>query len=241
MQPLRISIVLSALLAVAGPAAAEGWRIDPQETVFAVLTHRAGFASGLAHDHLVVARGAEVEFALDPERPEAARLALVARADALEVDAADSRARWGARLAELGALPDGPLAPVPEKDRPKVREAMLGRSQLDAGRHPEIRAELVALERRQGGNLRTALGWTARVRLTVGGKSVERDLALRWSLDGDRVTAEGLGEARFTDLGIEPYSAFLGAVKNTDLFHLYVAFAASRDAPAAEGAAAGVD
>jgi len=240
MNPLRILLVPFVLFAASGStAAAAAWRIEPEGTVFAVLTHRAGFASGLAHDHLIVAQGAEVDLALDPERPEGARLALVVRADALEVDAAAARARWGERLVELGALADEGLPPVPEKDRSKVREAMLGRSQLDGARHPEIRAELVALERRGGEGLRTALGWTARVRLTVRGRSLERDLALRWSLDGDRLTAEGLGEARFTDLGIEPYSAFLGAVKNTDLFHLYVALEARRVAPSAADAAGG--
>jgi len=237
MGPLRAPLTLLALLAAlgaSGVASADGWRVDDRETLFAVLTHRAGFASGLAHDHLVVARGATLDFALDPERPQAARLALEARAESLEVDGAAARERWGGRLVELGALGEEGLPPVPEKDGVKVREAMLGRSQLDAARHPTIAAELVSLERRGGEGQRTALGWTARVRLTVRGRSVERDLALRWSLDGDRLTAEGLGEARFTDFGIEPYSAFLGAVKNTDLFHLYVAFAADRVSAAPE-------
>ncbi|MCB9378978.1 MAG: hypothetical protein H6511_09490 [Holophagales bacterium] len=227
--PIALIALLGALGAV-GAASAEGWRVDEQATAFAVLTHRAGFASGLAHDHLIVARAAKVEFDLDPERPEAARLALEARADALEVDGAAARERWGPRLVELGALGEEGLPPVPEKDGVKVREAMLGRSQLDAASHPTISAELVGLARRGGGGdgERTALGWTAKVRLTVRGRSVERELALTWSLEGDRLTAEGLGEARFTELGIEPYSAFLGAVKNTDLFHLYVALAAER-------------
>jgi len=238
MRPLRARLTLIALLGALGAfgvASADGWRLDEEATVFAVLTHRAGFASGLAHDHLVVARGATVELALDPERPEAARLALEARADALEVDGATARERWGPRLVELGALGEEGLPPVPDKDGVKVREAMLGRSQLDAERHPTLSAELVSLARRGGEGQRTALGWSAKVRLTVRGRSVERELALRWSLDGDRLTAEGIGEARFSDLGIEPYSAFLGAVKNTDLFHLYVAVAADR---MAEGSAA---
>jgi hypothetical protein len=34
--------------------------------------------------------------------------------------------------------------------------------------------------------------------------------------------AEALGELRFTEFGIEPYTAALGAVKNADQFHLWV-------------------
>ncbi len=236
MKPRHAMLSLLALVTAlpGAPAAATGWRIDPEATLFAVLTHKAGFASGLAHDHLIVADVRSAALELDLERPEIARLILDARVDELEVDAAAARERWSARLVELGALGEGGLPAIPEKDRGKVRAAMLGASQLDAVRHPRIHAELVALERRGTANARTALGWTARVRLTVRGRSVETDLALRWSLDGEELTAEGLGEARFTDLGIEPYSAFLGAVRNEDLFHLYVALAARRaEAPEA--------
>jgi hypothetical protein len=198
-----------------------------------VLTHKAGFASGLAHDHLIVADPASATFELDADRPESARLVVDAAVDALEVDGAAARTRWGARLVALGALGEAGLPTVPDKDRGKVREAMLGTSQLDGARHPRLRAELVAVERRDAA-AGTESGWTARVRLTVRDRSVECDLALRWSLDGERLTAEGLGEARFTDLGIEPYSAFLGAVKNQDRIHLYVALDARREgAPAA--------
>ncbi len=34
--------------------------------------------------------------------------------------------------------------------------------------------------------------------------------------------AEAVAEARFTEFGIEPYSAFFGAVRNADLFHFVV-------------------
>jgi len=230
MRPLpTLPLLLLALAASAAPAAAEteAWKVDPARSVFAVLTHKAGIAARLAHDHLVVAPpAARVELEFDREAPEGARLAIAFPVAGLEIDEAAARARWGPRLAELGAISDATLAPTPEKDRPKVRDAMLGASQLDAGRHPEIRAELLSLARRGGAGERTALGWTARVRLTVRGKSAESDLALRWTLDGDELTAEGLGELRFTDLGIEPYSAMLGAVRNADLFHLYLSLVA---------------
>ena len=231
-------ILPAALLAGAASAPAASWQLDPERSVVAVLTHRAGVGARLAHEHLVVAPLAAVTLDFDPEHAAAARLAVTARADALEIDAPAARLLWGKRLSELGALAGAGLAAVPAKDRPKVREAMLSPGQLDAARFPEIRAELVGLERRGGGReARAALGWTARVRLTVRGKTIEKELAARWQVDAHgELTAEALGEARFTELGIEPYSTLLGAIRNDDLFHLFVALAARP--VAGEGAAA---
>jgi hypothetical protein len=107
---------------------------------------------------------------------------------------------------------------------------MLHARQLFAERFPEIRAQLVALAPRGGGRAgaRVALGWDARLRLEVRGRTIERHFPARWELDGDELRAELLGELRFTDFGIEPYSALLGAIRNADLFHLYVELVARR-------------
>ena len=226
----RLSLV-AAGFAWALSAGAATWQLDPDRSVVALLTHRAGVGARLAHDHLVVAPLAGVTLELDADRPEAARLTVAVRADALEIDAAAARARWGRRLAELGALAKG-LEPVPEGDRAKVRAAMLGASQLDAARHPELRVELVSLARRGGdGDARPTPGWTARVRLTLRGKTIEKELAVRFELEAGELTAEALGEMRFTELGIEPYSTLLGAIRNDDLCHLFVALVARPEAP----------
>ena len=230
-RALALHLALAAALAGAAGAAAATWKLDAERSAVAVLTHKAGVGARLAHDHLVLAPLAAVALDFDPERPQATRLTLVARADALEIDAPGARQRWGRRLAELGALGGGGLPAVPEGDRPKVREAMLSRSQLDARGFPEIRAELVALERRPApaaaaAGERDAPGWTARVRLSVRGKTIEKELAARWRVEAGELTAEALGEARFSELGIEPYSTLLGAIRNDDRFHLFVALAA---------------
>ena len=220
-------LLLFTALTGAAAAAEADWRLDPERSVLAVLTHKAGIGARLAHDHLILAPLGALALEFDPERPEATRATLTTRADALEIDAPAARLRWGRRLAELGALAGEGLKAVPEGDRKKVREAMLSPGQLDGAGHPEIRAELVALERRGGGEgERVALGWTARVRLTVRGRTIEKELATRWQIEAGELTVEALGEARFSELGIEPYSTLLGAIRNDDLFHLFVALAA---------------
>jgi len=236
-RALRLVLALVLALAGAATAAAATWQLDAERSVVAVLTHKAGVGAKLAHEHLVLAPLAGVALDFDPERPAATRVALAVRADALEIDAPAARQRWGRRLVELGALAGEGLKAVPEGDRKKVREAMLSPGQLDAAGFPEIRAELVALERRGGeAGARVALGWTARVRLTVRGRTIEKELATRWQVEAGELTAEALGEARFSELGIEPYSTLLGAIRNDDLFHLFVALAARPAAAAAAGA-----
>jgi hypothetical protein len=218
-----------ALALVAGafvsPAGAADWRVDADRSTFAVLTHRAGLASGLAHDHLVVARGATVTVAFDPAAPESAQLAFSAPVLSLDVDPSAERGRLGPRLRELGAL-DRDLPAVEEDDRAKVRKAMLAPGQLHVERYPRVEAALAGLERRGGEGARVALGWNARVRVTVHGKTVEKAVPARWEVQDGTLTAEALGEFRFTEFGIEPYSAMLGAVQNADAFHVYVSLVA---------------
>lgn len=222
-----------ALMARSAPAEMRPYRLDPSASVIAVLTHKAGLAARLAHDHLIVAPLAAASLALDPAAPERASFQVAVRAEALEVDPAAARARWAPRLGELGALPAGELPAVAPGDGIKVRQAMLDTGQLDAARHPEITVELLSITRRGGESARVALAWTARVRITVRGRAVEVDAPLRYELAADgTLEAEALGELRFTDFGIPPYRAMLGAVQNADLFHLFLHLKATPDAAA---------
>jgi len=221
-RPAAALALLAALSVALAPPAAAQWRVDPERSTFAVLTHRAGLGARLAHDHLILARGARAELGFDPAAPEATTFEFSIPVLALDVDPPAERAALAERLNVFGALSD-PLPPVEEGDREKVRAAMLGPGQLYAERFPEVRAELVSLERRGGGgNARVALGWNARVRITVRGRTVEKVFPARWELADGVLIAEVLGEAKFTDFQIRPYSAVLGAVKNEDLFQLYV-------------------
>jgi len=238
--PPRARAAVAALAALVGGALAPplladpaAWEVDLERSTFAVLTHRAGLASRLAHDHLIVARGAQCELTLDPAAPGDARLACRQAVLALDADPTAERARLAPRLELLGAR-SGPLPAVDAGDRAKIRAEMLAPVQLFAERFPEIRAELLALAPRGGGgaeSARVALGWNARLRLTLRGQTVETTAPVRFEIADDRVTAELLAELRFTEFGIEPYSGALGTVRNDDLFHLYVELVARRAAP----------
>ena len=221
MERRFLGLVLLVAATATTPLAAADYAVDADRSLFAVLTHRAGVASGLAHDHLIVARGASVGVALDPAAPDAARLTFSAQALSLDVDPAADRQSTGPRLRELGVL-DRDFTAVEEKDRAKVRKAMLAPGQLHAERFPKIEATVAGLQRRGGEGERVALGWDAKVRVTIHGKTVERQVPARWDEKNGELTAEALGEYLFSEFGIEPYSAMFGAVQNADRFHVYV-------------------
>lgn len=205
-------------------APAPAYTIDPARSLFAVLTHKAGLASGLAHDHLVVAGQAKTGLDFDPANPEATRFTFAAAVEVLEIDAPGARAAWKGRFKELG-IHSGDLPPVSDSDRAKVRAAMLGASQLDGARFPEVRAAVVALTRGAPG---PASGWVVQLQLTIHGKTVERSLPATWSEKEGTLTAEIWGEFRFQEFGIEPYSTMLGAIRNDERFHLFVSVVARR-------------
>ncbi|MEO7795922.1 MAG: hypothetical protein ABIV06_14235, partial [Thermoanaerobaculia bacterium] len=165
-----IPVVLIAAFALHAPLTAAEYQVDAAQSVFAVLTHKAGIASGFAHDHLIVAGKPAVHLEFDPARPEGTRFTFVVAVETLDVDAPASRTAWKGRLHELG-VHSGELPPVPDSDRNKVRSAMLGESQLAGASFPEIRAEVAGLKRGEGAGQGT---WNLSLRLTIRGKSTER-------------------------------------------------------------------
>jgi polyisoprenoid-binding protein YceI len=222
-KPLALFFLIASTALPPAARSAE-LKLDAAHSVFAVVTRKAGVAAGFAHDHLITSPRATVTLAFDSADPAATRATWSSPAETLEVDPPGPRARLKARLHELGIGP-ADLPSVSATDRKKVREAALGKSQLDAAGFPDLKAELVAFE--PAAKPAGAFNWTAKLRLTVRGKSVEHPLAARFESAGGKVTAEAYGEFLFSEFGIEPYSAALGAIRNEDRFFVYVSLAAA--------------
>lgn len=220
MKPVRRLALLAAVFAFT-PAAAEEIAIRDKESVLAIITHKGGFAAGRAHNHLIVAAGYEAQLGLDPAEPLAASFTLDLAARDLAVDPWDAEQAWYPRLEALGVL-DEAFSEVAEKDREKIRKSMLGDEQLDAAKHPRISARLTAVEEGSTTHGGVAFPYVARLALEVHGQRVEKPVAARYGIADGTLTVEALGTFRFTDFGIEPFSAFFGAVKNEDAFHVYV-------------------
>ena len=205
-------------------ALADAFVIDPDESVFAIATQRGGIAGRMAHDHLVHAGHYDYELTVEGDALEQSAFSLTLAAEELVADEAEALERWWPRIRELGLVPRG-ASSFSEGERTDIREAMLGEDQLDADNHPEITAELLEIVESSNGDATHS----ARVAMTVVGETVEYDFDADISLEGDTLTVEAYTTAKFTDFGIPPYRAFLGAVRNQDEFVVFVSFRAERE------------
>lgn len=220
-SPLRTACLALAWLTASASGGTE-LVLSPEASLLAVVTHRGGPAARLAHDHLVVAGDYRAGASFSPQDPSAARVAVEVPVGALVADDRALEERWFPRFRELGVLAD-PFKEASESDRAKIREAMLSAKQLDAERHPAISGRLTAVREQAARVGSVPFTHVATVELTVHGRTVSRDLAARFEEgEAGSVLLEAIGVLRFTDFGIEPYSAALGAVRNQDEFHLYV-------------------
>jgi polyisoprenoid-binding protein YceI len=101
----------------------------------------------------------------------------------------------------------------PEKDVPRVQEAMVGARCLEVSRYPTIRfvSNAVAGEPTAPGRYDLQI----RGNLTLHGVSRPLPVSLRVDIDGDRLTATGRTVIRQTNFGIEPIK-IAGVVKVKD-------------------------
>jgi hypothetical protein len=176
----------------------------------------------------LIAAGPEAELGLefDGERPLETRFSLEATAAGLSVDETELRERWQDRLQQLGVLEE-PFGALDGDQRNKIRDSMLGRKQLDAERFPAISARLIGVREQSIEIEGSSFPFTIEVELTAHGQTATGRGGAR-ILDHDGTRLEAVVPLRFTDLGIEPFSAFLGAVRNLDAFFLFASLEVSR-------------
>ncbi len=218
-------IFLTYFLSVGADLRAAEYRVLPEQSILAIVTHKAGFASGKAHNHLIAASNYEARLELDGSNPLSSRFQLELAAEDLVVDGPEQRKEWYPRLEALGIL-DEPFKELSQKDREKIRETMLSKKQLDAAAYPKIRVRVEEILAESSTLGDEEFAYRVMVRFDVHGREVVAPIAARYVGDGGAVRIEAVGTLRFEDFGIKPYSAFLGAVKNQNEFHVYLALAA---------------
>ena len=204
----------------ANAAVRASWEIVEAESVFAVVTRKAGFAARLAHNHLVVARDYTARLSLDPNRLDLTGFDLEAVATNLVVDDPDQREKWEARIVGLGVVDD--LGTPDESDRAEIRETMLSKKQLDAAADPRISVALMGVTEQETVINGSVFPYRADIMVRIRGETVARAVAADFSIEGDRISVEAIGNFTFEEFGIEPYSAFMGSVKNKNEFVLYL-------------------
>lgn len=208
---MKLASALS-LLAFTATAQPASWTLDVPGSALAVKTWKTGAGSSLAHDHVVRAQTFSGKVSLDDAaKPESLQLELVVEVASLIPDEPETRRKYHL-----------PNKPVPENDRKKVQEAMLGDEQLDAAKFPTISFVVSKVYREESGALR-CLG-----KLTLHGVTKELQFPITIK-SGDR-QVEGDAQVRFrtSDFGIKPYSAALGLIRNKDEVELQVHLVAKR-------------
>ena len=218
MRPHPLSVLLLALLA-AMPAAAASVEVVPERSILAVVTHKAGMASGMAHEHVIAAASYTAKLEFDPASPTATRFDFRAPVRDLVVDDPQVREPLFDRLEELGIVSE-PFKKITEENRGEVRKAMLGPKQLDAEHFADISGTILEVKRKPKGD--DAFPFVVKIAFEAHGQRVEREIEARLAEAEGGYELEAFGEFAFSDFGIRPYSAFLGAVRNQDGFHLYV-------------------
>ena len=207
------------LLTTAASAQVSDWSLDEEQSFFAVVTHKEGVASGLAHEHLVVATEIEMQLRADLEEPSETLAEVEVRVEGLVVDDPELNAQWQSELLERELISEE-FAQLEDKDRQKIRRSMLSKKQLDVEKPSHAPCPA-----RRGLRRRVP---KPRQRYMLGASRTERHarsllhLACNPGDDDGPIRVDLAQSFTFRDFGIKPYSALLGAIRVADEFDVVI-------------------
>lgn len=209
------------------PAKPEVWEFNlkPDDSVFAIVTQKAGIAAKIAHNHFIAARQINAVISADPKNLNAGKFSLKGKVSELEFDRKDLARRWYPTIKELGWL-DEPFSELKDSDRETIREHALADDQLDAEKFSDFSAQLESVSDAESQTGGKKFLKKAKVAVTIHGKTVSREFPANITLKDQELTVEAATDFRFTDFGIKPYRALMGALGNDDRFNMLVSFRA---------------
>jgi hypothetical protein len=192
------------------PPAAPGaaWKVVASR--LEVRVYRDGAMQKLGHNHLVTSDRLEGEIALrDPVT--ATSFTLRVPLESLVVDDAAARTSAGGDFA----------APVPAQDAEGTRRNMLGEKLLDAARNPVMTLASESIGGEPG-------SYEARVRVSLAGAGHVVTAPFTVTIDGDSLKARATLRLKHADVGLQPFTAALGALKVRDDFEVDLTLEARR-------------
>lgn len=211
---LALALGLLVFLGQPGRAAgqdAAAWTISQEGSLLAVQisAQQGTLGSAFAHDHVARATEWSADLRYDPDDPSTCALRMEIPVRQLAVDDPETRRQFG-------------LEPMSESNRADVRESMLDEGQLAADAYPTITITAESCERVDDNTVR------AQVTVTVRGTPVSLPVDLRVQRRDGELRVQGDFVVEHSDFGIEPYSAFFGAVQNAEPIHFHAVIAARR-------------
>ena len=179
-------------------ADARAYRIVPEKSQVLVLVYRAGTMARLGHNH-VISSGALTGnvWLADPLTETTFRLQLPV--GSLKVDDADLRAELGPDFS----------APVDAAAIEGTYSNMLSEQQLDAVNWPEITLECRSVTR-------SGAQWLVSVDITTRGSVRQIEVPVQLEVAADELRMAGEFSVLQTELGLQPFSVMLGALKVRD-------------------------
>lgn len=189
---------------VAPPAAAAGatlYQLDAEASQVWLLLGAAGPLAKVGHSHVISSHGLQGSIWVHPQL-ERSGCELQLPVAALIVDDPKERAAAGGEYA----------SPLDEDARAGTREHMLGDRQLDAAHYPLVLLRCTQLHDHAPGAMLDLI-------VTLRGREAPLSVPLQWQRSGKLLQASGESSFSQSALGLEPYSALLGALRVGDEIH----------------------
>lgn len=199
----------------------EEFTVVSNKSLLSVVVQKAGVASYLAHNHLIYAYKFDAALSYSHDNQNDTTFSVKIKADNLYADYFPLSKMWFPTLKKLGVISEK-FTKLSDSDRKKVRDNMLSSSQLDSQNHAEITAKVLQITDKETQIGERKFNKLIKLSLTVKGKTITKEIPGNMKLKGNTLFVEALGEYKFSEFGITPYSALLGAIRNSDDFHLYV-------------------
>ncbi|MEE2751841.1 MAG: YceI family protein [Myxococcota bacterium] len=175
---------------------------DQQSLLYVqVFKDESAWGSGFAHNHVIRASNWTGSLFFDPSDLSSCELEFSLDVDELMVDEDTMR--------DVVGYNDT----ISTNDRSQIREHMLADNQLNANQYPEITFESVECQGTTGafeGDLQVIGG------LEIAGTAATTTINLDFKIRSSGFYASGGFEMNHSDFGLEPYSAFAGAVRNAE-------------------------
>ena len=182
----------------AGPPGAVLFRVDSVRSQAWLYLHSDGPLARLGHSHVIVTHGLRGSVWIHPQL-DLSSCDLRLPVDTWVVDDPQERTNAGGEF----------TLPLDAAARQGTREHMLADQQLNAKVFPEMRLRCTHV-RAAGEGVRLDLTVTLR------GRDVSLAAPVNWQRDGNNFQASGEFLFKQTELGMEPYSALLGALRVAD-------------------------
>lgn len=207
-------------------ASADEFIVDKETSLLGFINHKRGVASVLLVDPLTYPSEYTIEIALDP-RIEAATFRVRYDVEKIQVAGREMVRRWGPRILEAGATKKPLQAPSPSRQR-KIRKVVLSRKFMHAAKYPQVTVESLGIKELSESVSEGPHTHEMSIEITMHGETVKTTFPATIALKDDHLTVDAAFPLRLSDFNIKSYSAFFGAVRFADIFHVYMHFEAQR-------------